>query len=181
MRRDADLYNYARALSRISTDTKELAQIQKDLAVFNEILVANKEALGFLKHPGIPPAEKTSFLCEITREGKFSPMAEGFLKLLISENKIEYLKDVLVRYDGILMAMNREIKVKVEAAYRQDKKTLEEIKEVLSKKFGRKITMEFSENGNLIGGFRIIADGLVFDGSVKGELERIKFLLADSV
>lgn len=178
MRRDIDVSNYARALSRISADAQELVQIQKDLAAFNGILVANKETFEFLKHPGIAVAEKTSFLDEVSKECNFSQVAREFLKLLITEGKIERLADILTSYDAILGALNREIKVIVEGVYRQEKIELEEIKEVLSKKFGRKITVEFLENSMLLGGFRIIADGLVFDASVRGELERMEEMIS---
>ena len=111
------------------------------------------------------------------KELEFSKTTFEFIKLIIGDGIIEHLEDIVNKYSAILRAINKEIKVKIQAAYRQDKKTLDEIKEVLSKKFGRKIILEFSENKDLIGGFRIIANGQAFDCSVKGELEQMREML----
>lgn len=169
-----DFYKYARALSELSKDNKKLEQVQDDLTAFNNILEGNAQVFKFLKHPGITLADKNAFVRPIAEKLKFSETAQNFIKLLLSEGKIEYLKDILSSYNAILRAINREIKVEVQAAYAQDKKSLNEIKEVLSKKFGCKIILKFSQNKDLIGGFRIIARNQIFDCSVKSQLEQIE-------
>lgn len=174
MSANIDFYKYARALSKLSKNNKELKEIQTNLIAFNQILESNAQVLKLLKHPGIALVEKNTFIETIARKLKFSKTTQDFIKLLIAEGKIEHLKEILNKYNIILRVINKEIKVKVQAAYAQDEKILTEIKEVLSKKFGCEIILEFSENKDLIGGFRIIAKHQVFDCSVKGELEQIE-------
>ncbi len=169
-----NFYKYARALSELSKDNKELEQVRENLTAFNNILEDNMQVFKFLKHPGITLTQKTAFVKPIAEKLKFSETARDFIRLLLSEKKIEHLKDILNNYNAILRAINREIKVEVQAAYAQDKKALVEIKNVLSEKFGCKIILKFSQNKDLIGGFRIIAKNQVFDCSVKSQLEQIE-------
>jgi len=169
-----DFYKYARALSELSKDNKKLEQVQEDLTAFNNILEGNAQVFKFLKHPGITLADKNAFVKPIAEKLNFSKITQNFIKLLLGEGKIEHLKDILNSYNAILRAINREVKVEVQAAYAQDKKSLNEIKEVLSKKFGCKIILKFSQNKNLVGGFRIIARNRIFDCSVKSQLEQME-------
>jgi F-type H+-transporting ATPase subunit delta len=177
MSADIDFYKYAWALSKISKDIKELEEIQQNLKGLKQILEEKQDVFKLLKHPGVPQVEKFKIIESIAKELKFSKTASEFIKLIVGDGIVEHLEDILNKYSAILRAINKEIKVKIQTAHSQDRKTLDEIKEVLSKKFGRKIVLEFSENKDLIGGFRIIADGQAFDCSVKGELEQIREIL----
>ncbi|MFH1856934.1 MAG: ATP synthase F1 subunit delta [Candidatus Omnitrophota bacterium] len=177
MKNNTDFLKYACAVSRLAKDKTEREEIYQNLIVFDNVVGENPELAEFLKHPGIAVEEKLEMAQSIFKEGGFVDLSRDFLKLLIAEKKIDCLKNILEKYHTILRVINRQIHVVVETAFSAEKKTLEEIKDVLSRKFDREIILGFSENRSLIGGFRVIADGQVFDGSVKGELKRMEEIL----
>lgn len=172
-----DYCKYARALSNLAQNSGELEEIYKNLILFRQVLAEKAKAFKFFKHPAIPQNEKKDVVEAFAREYNFSKTSLGFLDLLISGGKIEHLDAILERLSIVLRAAKKQVRVKVESAYAQDKKTLLEIKDVFSKKIGREIILEFSENKSLIGGFRVIAEGQIYDGSLKGELKDMENFL----
>lgn len=173
MRPDGIFSKYALTLSSIAGEKKELMAVKENLDALTEIFREKKEVFAFLKHPGIPRHEKNVFIDELSEKFDFSKTTREFMKLLCREGRIGCFAEITSKYNTIMMALNKKIKVKVQGVYGQDKKMLARIKTILSEKLGREIILEFSENKDLIGGFRIFAQGHVFDCSLKGELERM--------
>lgn len=173
MRQAGIFSKYALALSAIAQENKELAAVKENLDALTKIFDEKREVVGFLKHPGISRHKKNVFIDELSEKFDFSKTTRGFIKLLCRERQINCFAKIAAKYNTIMMAVNKKIKVKVQGVYGQDKKMLAEIKKILSEKLEREIVLEFSENRDLIGGFRIFAQGHVFDCSLKGELEQI--------
>ena len=174
MDKDPAIYKYALALSSLAKEEKQLDRVNQNLSSLNKLFREEDNLFNFLKHPGVPREEKFEVVENLAKELKLSSVTKDFVKFLMVEKKIGDLEDIVDRYQLILRAINKEIKVVVESACLRDKKVLEEIRDVLSKKFKAKIMLDFKENKDLIGGFRVIADGEVFDASIKAELKDLE-------
>lgn len=62
----------------------------------------------------------------------------------------------------------------VESAEALDAATQESVTTALQKKYGAGVTLEFSVNPALLGGMRVRVGSDVWDGSVKGRLDRLR-------
>lgn len=68
----------------------------------------------------------------------------------------------------------------VESAAPMDNKAQEKLVAELKKKYGSDITAEYKVNPSLLGGLRIKLGSDVWDGSVRGRLDRLKEELANT-
>jgi F-type H+-transporting ATPase subunit delta len=83
-------------------------------------------------------------------------------------------------YRGILHALRRLVRlelesrhVTVESATELAAAERERVRQGLQEKYGSHLTFEFRQNPALLGGMRVRVGSDVFDGSVKGRLDRL--------
>lgn len=83
-------------------------------------------------------------------------------------------------YRGILHALRRLVRlelesrhVTVESATELAPAERERVRQGLQEKYGSHLTFEFRQNPALLGGMRVRVGSDVFDGSVKGRLDRL--------
>ena len=83
-------------------------------------------------------------------------------------------------YRGILQSLHRLVRlelerrhVTVESAATLSPAEKERVTRGLEAKYGSDLTFEFRENPELLGGMRVRVGSDVFDGSVKGRLDRL--------
>jgi len=69
--------------------------------------------------------------------------------------------------------LKKLIRVKIATPYELKNKTIEELKEIILKKTGRKAILDSEINKDLIGGLQLQLEDKVFDYSIKGMLEKI--------
>ena len=67
-----------------------------------------------------------------------------------------------------------KVRAKIITAIEIDDKDVEEISDALSKVIKKKISPEVSVDPSLIGGIVAEVQGMVYDGSIKRQLEKIK-------
>ncbi len=105
---------------------------------------------------------------------KLSATMENFLMLLIMKKRIKHLKAVADHYERLLYQMKGKAIARVLTALplaADQKKTLAE---KLSQMFGVSVELKEEVKPDLIGGMMIYLGDQRMDGSVLGQLERMK-------
>jgi len=82
--------------------------------------------------------------------------------------------DVLKNYKRLLRLELDKRRARIEAASEVDPSTSSELVANLKKKYGNDLTAEFVVNPQLLGGMRIRVGSDVWDGTVRGRLERLQ-------
>jgi F-type H+-transporting ATPase subunit delta len=145
-----------------------LSQMKDITAVFHE----HKELIEFLNHPNVKANEKKKVLDEI-----FKGTDQEILKLLmllvehgrINEISMVYkdLRNAVYNYKGIVMA-------NAITAVPMNTDEIETLREKLSLKHGKKFEIENVIDQEVLGGVYLKIGDEVIDGSVRGQLERMK-------
>lgn len=108
------------------------------------------------------------------RDGVVDDRAVRTIYTRLIEEKPRGLLGILNAFARMLrLEMDRRHAV-VESARRLDVPTAKSVEADLQKKYGGKLTVEFRENPNLIGGMRVRVGSDVWDGSVKNRLDRLR-------
>lgn len=137
------------------------------------LLRENPDYEKLLCTPSIPKTERCALLDEALR-GRVEPYVLNFLKILCENGTLRQLssceKEFTARFNearGILSARA------VSAVPLSDKDTVR-LKEKLESLTGKKVDLTTAVDPACLGGIRLEMDGVRFDGTVEGRLERLR-------
>ncbi len=164
---------YAVALLQVAQEQKTVDAIGAEIQLIQKLVEQNPELKKTLEHPRIKTGEKLEALRGFLGE-KLSATMENFLMLLIMKKRIKHLKAVADHYERLLYQMKGKAIARVLTALplvADQKRTLTE---KLSQMFGVVVELKEEVKPDLIGGMMIYLGDQRMDGSVLGQLERMK-------
>ena len=107
-------------------------------------------------------------------DGQLDPGRIKSLVYSLIEKKPRHYIDVLKNYRRLLRLEVEKRRARVETASEVDPVASSELVTNLRKKYGNDLTAEFVVNPSLLGGIRIRVGSDVWDGTVRGRLERLQ-------
>ena len=165
---------YSKALFDVALEEKKLEKIVNDIGAFTELFTTTKEFKIVMETSAVSRDEKKEIVEDIAKKLNFDNITINFLKLLIDKNKIKFISTInevlLKRYRDYIGLADYEVISAVEL----DASIINEIKEKLEKKTGKKIELSTKVEPEILGGLIVKTEGLIYDGSLKSHLLKIK-------
>ncbi len=166
---------YARAFAEVVIDRK--INPDKAVAELNEIAVlvnTSTEFRNVLQNPSVALPQKLSLLDAVIQRTGGSKVLRNFIAVLIEQRRIgnigdivELFKQELDRRMGIAdarVSSARELAV-------TEKKSLEQQLAAIT---GKTVRATYSQDASLLGGAVVRVGSTIYDGSVRGQLQRIR-------
>jgi F-type H+-transporting ATPase subunit delta len=172
----ASLVNtYARAFADAVMDkrmdpARTLAEARQISALVNE----NKTLREVWETPSIPAEQKRAVLDAIVKRAGISQIVRNFIAVLIDKRRMKFLDEIVAQFSQELnqrlgfaeaeIITTRELNADERRALEAD----------LAKVTGKKIRARYDHDGSILGGAIARVGSTVYDGSVKGQLEKIR-------
>lgn len=163
---------YANALLELS-DEKDSLEKDLEQAVFIRDSLRGDDVQSFLKHPHISNKAKEKLFQELFSE-KISKHLMGFLYLMVKKSREVLIVPVLDEY---IQSANRHfgrVEAKLVSAKALTERQIESIAITLSRKMDKQVEVEAIVDPDVIGGFYILVDGHIFDGTVRSKLNTMR-------
>lgn len=177
---DAAARRYALALTQEAEQTGQAAAVDADVVFLGETLDNSRELVLLFQSPVVPREKKENVLKALF-ESRVSPLTMRFLHLLVSKQR-EALIPAVVEAVRLLRDTNSGT---VEAAVRTAKPLSEDdtarLKSSLEARAGKTVRLKVSVEPALIGGLVVRLGDVVYDRSVRHQLETLRVQLAQSV
>lgn len=164
--------NYVNALLELS---EEKGTLNRDLeeAVLIRDKLEGSDVQDFLKHPNITDAAKYQ-LFDKAFSSLHSKHLMGFLYLMVRKNRESLIVPVLTKYiDGMNKILGK-VEAKVVSAKALTKEQIESIRNILNKQINMEVELQNKVDPDVIGGFYILVEGRIFDGTVRSKLNTMK-------
>lgn len=163
---------YADALLEIS---EENGTLERDLeqAVLVRDTIKSADVQAFLVDPHIPDTAKRQLFHKAFSE-KLPWHLMGFLYLMVRNNRESLIVPVLAEYIDRINRRFGRIEAKVVSAKALTEKQIETIRIALSKKTHMQVEVKATVDPDVIGGFYVLIDGHIFDGTVRSELNTMR-------
>lgn len=170
---------YAKAVFEHAKAHHTLTQWSMLLRYLAQVL-SDDRIVGYMKNPMVSSEEKAAFLTNDTASmagDEYAVFCE-FVSLLASRNRLLALQGVQSLFDAMREEEEKIIQVRVVtfSAFTQDQES--RLITQLKKRLNRDVSIQVSIDPSLIGGARIQAGDLVIDGSVLGQLNKLRASLA---
>lgn len=165
---------YAKAIFEHALNVKAL----KDWAEYLEILafvVLDATAVDFLTNPIVTLTQQTELLLSpFSTSLKERGPLEAWIKTLVAQRRIFVLPAIYLQYQNLRADHEKTLGVEIFSFLPLTDKQQLALKDKLSKKLKRDVSIEIMVDPSLLGGVVIRAGDYVLDGSVKGKLSSMQ-------
>ena len=173
---------YARALADVVLDAKlNATEVEQQLEDFAATFAGSKDLKELLLNPSISAQKRVAILDKINGRVGCGPQVRNFLAVLIRHERLGALAEILGEYRE---EMNRRLSISnaevVTARPLEDRERAELEGQVSVLAGHNKVNATFREDKSLIGGAIVRIGSTIYDGSVRGRLERLKERLVSS-
>src|SRR3984885_3485429 len=172
---------YARALADVVLDAKlNATEVEQQLEDFAATFAGSKDLKELLLNPSISAQKRVAILDKINGRVGCGPQVRNFLGVLIRHERLGALSEVLEEYR---LEMNRRLSISdaevVTARPLQDQERAN-LEGQVAELAGTRVNATFRQDKSLIGGAIVRIGSTIYDGSVRGRLERLKERLVSS-
>ena len=167
---------YATALLELVESDR--AGLAEKLLQFSDLVKQNQPLRQVLANPGVSQAERKQVLDRLLDKLKWQAPLPRFLHLLIERHRIEYLGAIARSFRDLVDEHEGRVRVEVASATDLDAKTEAELKRILTKGLGKDVIMSCQVDEELIAGVAVHIGGLVIDGSLRRQLDKLREDLA---
>ena len=138
-----------------------------------EALMADKSLWNALQSKAVTLAEKKQLLAGAA-ELDGQDALKAFLGLLAEAEAMDSLPAILAEYSRLALAAQGGVECRVTCARQPDEATQEAIRQAVCKLRGAKnAVLEIAIDPSILGGFVLDVEGVTYDRSVKGRLDRL--------
>jgi F-type H+-transporting ATPase subunit delta len=166
---------YARALVEAILGQKidaDMARLQLHAIV--DAVNESTELRRVWDSPAILPTQKHAVLDGIAKQiGVVKPI-RNFIAVLIDHRRIPMLNDITRKFEAELDAQLGFVEVEISSARTLTPGEKRDIENRVQRMTGKKVRPHYSSNPKLLGGVSVKVGSTIYDGSVRGQLEKMR-------
>ncbi len=145
----------------------------RQLRQFDSLALESRELRTALASPAVPHSRKRAVIARLVQALSLAPVVRNFLFVLSDKRRLADLHWIVDSFDLQLDERLGFIRADVSAAAELDAPQLEQLTQKLAAISGKKIRMRFHVDPALIGGVVARMGATVYDGSVRGRLDKL--------
>jgi F-type H+-transporting ATPase subunit delta len=166
---------YARAFADVVESAKlDPASVDQQLEDFSGTWNGSAELREVLNNPAVSSEDKVAVLDKINGRMGCVPIVRNFLAVLINHGRLEAFDEVLTQYRREMHQRLGISEAHVTTARKLDDAERHELEEQVAKLAGARISARFEEDSSILGGAVVRIGSTVYDGSVRGNLSKLK-------
>jgi F-type H+-transporting ATPase subunit delta len=166
---------YARAFADVVLDTHLNADRSiADLRSIAALLAENVELRRIWENPAVPADQKRSVLDVIVQRDGISKQVRNLVAVLIDHRRTHFLQPIIRELEKELDARRGIAEAEITTTRALNDAEKREFEMQVEKLTGKKVRAHYGQDASLLGGAVLRLGSTIYDGSVKGQLERMK-------
>ncbi|MGB7552822.1 MAG: ATP synthase F1 subunit delta [Candidatus Korobacteraceae bacterium] len=166
---------YARALVEVVLEQKTDPDVaRQQLNAIVQAVHDSTELRRVWESPAVSAEQKRAVLDAIVGQMGITKTIRNFVAILIDHRRIAMLDDVARQFDSELNAQLGLAEAEVSSARPLSGDGKRELESQLERLTGKKVRATYSSDPELLGGVVVRVGSTIYDGSVRGQLEKIK-------
>ncbi len=161
---------YAKALLLIGKEDQQTETYRKELDNITGLIAREKALEATLVNPLYDLEGRKKVLNSLIEKLELSQVMASFLMLIFDKGRIGFLASINDFYQKLADELKGVAQASLVSATELSSETVEKIRAALSKRTGKDIVLEVSQDPGLIGGIITRIGDLVLDGSVRTQL-----------
>jgi len=171
----AYISRYANAFADVVTAAKlDTAAIDQKLTDFLATWQGSPELREFFENPAVAVNDKVAILDKLNAKLGMQKELRNLIAVLISNNRIAHVSEVADGYRQLLQAQMGIHPAEIVTARELDAKERSALLTEVGKLVGGKVEANFKLDATILGGTVVRIGSTVYDGSVRGRLDRLR-------
>jgi F-type H+-transporting ATPase subunit delta len=172
---------YARAFFEIAEEEKQFEKYYNELQSFSEIVDGNENLKEFLANPIFDQHDKRDVVDAVLNKIGMTGITANFLRLLADKRRIGILADIVVCYRELMDSALKKQRVQVKTAFPLSNELSEHLKKGMEELTGKQIELTIEQDASLLAGVVVRVGDVLYDGSIKTQLNNIRNLLGEEI
>ena len=166
---------YARAFLDVVTSARlDTAALDRQMADFEATWDGSPELQTFFQNPAVAAVQKVAILDKLNAKLGMQKELRNLIAVLINHDRIGSMHEVAAAYRAALQEQMGIRQAEIVTARELSGEERSSLLEGVGKLAGAKIQAEFKLDQSILGGAVVRIGSTVYDGSVRGRLERLK-------
>jgi F-type H+-transporting ATPase subunit delta len=171
---------YAQAFADVVEDLKlDSAALNREFADFLATWEGSAELRTLFENPSFPATQKVAILDKLNVEMGLQKELRNLLAVLINNDRIAEVSEVAAAYRRQLQEQLGIRQAEIVTARELDEKDRSALVAEVGKLAGAQIEASFKLDPSILGGTVVRIGSTVYDGSVRGRLDRLKTVLSE--
>jgi F-type H+-transporting ATPase subunit delta len=164
---------YASALAEVAIERHEADEVEQEINAWAK-LIDETQLREVFSNPTVPYDQKRRVLEELIARTKVRETTASFLRVLLRNQRIAELKAVAERFAQVLDERRGIVTAKVTTARPIAEDLQATLEQTMSAVSGRTVKLSFTTDETIVGGVVTQIGSTIFDGSIEGQLERLR-------
>jgi F-type H+-transporting ATPase subunit delta len=166
---------YARAFADVAAQQKlDTATLDRQIADFLATWDGSPELRGLFGNPAVAAQQKVAVLDKMNLKLQLQKELRNLLAVLINNDRIGEVREVAQAWRAEMQERQGIRQVEIVTARKLGKQESDELVAGIGKLAGARIEASFTQDASILGGTVVRIGSTVYDGSVRGRLERLK-------
>lgn len=169
---------YAKALYDVAREAGATEAIGRELEQIVAICAGDAAVRDVLIRPWIKPADRRGVAMAIAQKAGAGKLVQDFVGLVAERGRADHLTEIAGAYQALVDAELGRARAQVRTAVALTEGEKRALSGKLEHALGKRIILEEQVDATLLGGFIAQVGSLIFDGSLDGQLARMRQRLA---
>ena len=165
---------YARALLEIGLEAKRLRSLLNEIEKVSESIVTSPELRDVLRNPMVLTSQRKKVLEALTRRLGVTKEVRNACMLLVERGRGDIIPDIARELRVMVDDHEGIVRAEIVSATPLATSYVDQITKALAKATGKKIEVTTKQDKDLIGGVVTRVGGVVYDGSLRTRLSRVR-------
>ncbi len=166
---------YARAFADVVFgDRLDVNRALAELRAVAALLAESSDLRRVWENPAIPAEQKRALLDAIAQRDGISKQVRNLIAVLIDHRRIHFLEPVIQQLEKEIDARLGFAEAEIITSRDLGDAEKREVEARVEKLTGKKVRARYERDASLLGGALVRVGSTIYDGSVKGQLERMK-------
>ncbi|MBA2664342.1 MAG: ATP synthase F1 subunit delta [Bradymonadaceae bacterium] len=165
---------YARALYEIGAELKNLDKLNEQLSALGRNYSASRELRNVLLNPSVKLEERRQIVRSLGQKSSWEPVLTNFSLLLMDKDRFRQVAAIAEEFQRLVDEGKGNVRAQVTSASDLSLVQKEQLKKAITTMTGKTVLLETTVDATLIGGAVTRVGSVVYDGSVRTQLEKMR-------
>jgi F-type H+-transporting ATPase subunit delta len=165
---------YAKALVDVAAASDDLEAVRQELSAFAAMLRDHRELRQFLGNPSVLRRDKAQAFERLVVPLQLRPLTQSFLRILLEAGRLVALEAILRAYEALVDERLGRVKAVVTSTAPLLAEQQDRIRQRLQEVTGKAVYLQAQQDPGILGGLVTQIGSVVYDGSLRTRLTRLR-------
>lgn len=169
---------YAKALADLSDASRSVDAAKNALGAFADAAASHPDLQKLFSSPVFTPDQRKGVVQEIAVRLGLAKDMTRFLAHLAENGRIRYVREIREAFDELLAERQNRASVRITTAEPLAAGELDSLRKQMESVTGKTVEIDAKVDASLIGGVRAQIGSVVYDGTIRNQLNKMRAQLA---